>query len=237
MSGQKEGVAFDGSGNGREKQMQAAQQPQIEAGQLAAAAQVLRDLAEESALSQVQQESGEKRLANREEVRAETRIKGNSLILNTVVRWVVYVILIFAFYLFWNGHNSPGGGFIAGLMTAGVVVLLYVSYGSQFIRTTLRFDFKYLIGIGLSISLLCGIGAMVFGYPFLTHTFGEFHIPLLGQVELATATVFDLGVYLVVTGGCVTIITTIGESGYHDPTDSYVDEAADTPADDGMLDR
>lgn len=169
-------------------------------------------------------------LHNANEVVEQSRGKGNSIILNTVVRWIVFVILTFAFYLFWNGHNAPGGGFIAGLMTAAVVVFLYVSYGSPFLKISMRFDSKYLLGIGLSISLLCGMGAMLFGYPFLTHTFGEFYIPLLGEVELATATIFDLGVYMVVTGGCITIITAIGESGYEnkdDESDKKAEEIAE----------
>ena len=98
-------------------------------------------------------------------------------------------------------------------MTAAVVVLLYVSYGSSFIKNTLKFDFKYLIGIGLTISLGFGIGGIILGEPFLTHTFVEWHSDIFGEIEFATATIFDLGVYLTVTGGCVTIITSIGESG------------------------
>jgi multicomponent Na+:H+ antiporter subunit B len=152
-------------------------------------------------------------LKDEKELKAVTASKDNQIVLNTVVGAVAYVILIFALYLFWTGHNAPGGGFIAGLMTAAVVVLLYVSYGSAFIKNTLKFDFKYLIAIGLSLSLGCGIGGIIVGEPFLTHTFFEYHSDIFCEIEFATATIFDLGVYLTVTGGCVTIITSIGESG------------------------
>lgn len=152
--------------------------------------------------------------------------KDNRLVLNTVVYGVIYVVLIFAFFLFWTGHNAPGGGFIAGLMTAAVVVLMYVSFGSSFIKNTLKFDFKYLIAIGLTLSLGCGIGGILCGEPFLTHTFIHLY-GRFGELELATATIFDLGVYLTVTGGCVTIITSIGESGFK--RDSQNDKAAHKP--------
>lgn len=138
--------------------------------------------------------------------------KGNDLILSTMVSGIAYIIIIFAFFLFWTGHNAPGGGFVAGLMLAAVVVLLYVSFGSSFMQNTLRFDFKYLIAIGLSLALGCGIGGIIAGQPFLTHTFTTLHLGFFGELELATATIFDLGVFLTVTGGCVTIITSIGES-------------------------
>lgn len=152
-------------------------------------------------------------LEGAEKIQRAASIKGNSVILNTVVSWVVYIVIIFALYLFWTGHNAPGGGFIAGLMTAAAITLLYVTFGSRFIQNTMRFDFKYLVGIGLSISLGCGLGGMLFGDPFLTHTFGHFSLGLWGDVELATATIFDLGVFFTVTGGCVTIITSISENG------------------------
>ena len=119
---------------------------------------------------------------------------------------------MFSFYLLWNGHNAPGGGFVAGLMTAAGIVLLYVNYGSNLIRNNLPFDFKYLVAIGLWCSMSCGLGAILFGYPYLTQTFGYMYFPILGEIELTTALIFDLGVYLVVTGGCLTIITSIGQS-------------------------
>ena len=138
---------------------------------------------------------------------------GSDIIIHTVLRPLTFFISIFAFYLFWNGHNAPGGGFIAGLMTAACIVLLYVNHGSSFIRDKLTFDFKYLVAIGLSFSMSCGLGALVFGYPYLTQTFSHMRLPLLGDVELVTGLIFDLGVYLVVTGGCLTIITSIGQIG------------------------
>ena len=87
---------------------------------------------------------------------------------------------------------------MAGLMTAACVVLLYITRGSSFLRNELTYDFKYLVAIGLSCSMFCGLGALVFGYPFLTQVF-------------ATALIFDIGVYLTVTGACLTIITSLGQ--------------------------
>ncbi|MCL2010561.1 MAG: DUF4040 domain-containing protein, partial [Synergistaceae bacterium] len=144
---------------------------------------------------------------------ARRKMQGSGVVINTVLRPLTFFILMFSFYLLWNGHNAPGGGFIAGLMTAAGIVLLYVNHGSDFIRKNLPFDFKYLVGLGLACSMSCGLGALLFGYPFLTQTFGRVHFPHLGEIELATALIFDLGVYLVVTGGCLTIITGIGQSG------------------------
>jgi multisubunit Na+/H+ antiporter MnhB subunit len=151
-------------------------------------------------------------------------VKDNNVILDTIVGWVMYVILLFAIYLYWTGHNAPGGGFIAGLMTAAVVVLLYVTFGSNIMYKALRFDFKYVMAAGLILAVGCAIGGAVFSYPVLTHTFGHWQLPFFGEVELATAAIFDLGVYFVVTGGCITIITAIGEYGYHKEEGEKQDE-------------
>ena len=52
---------------------------------------------------------------------------------------------------------------------------------------------------------------MLFGYPFLTSTFGHLHVPWLGDVEIASAFFFDLGVYFVVVGGTLLMIMTLAE--------------------------
>lgn len=137
--------------------------------------------------------------------------RGNNLILRTIVARVVYIVFIFAVYLFFAGHNAPGGGFIAGLMTACGIVLLYVTNGSVFLKEKLHYDMKMLIPFGLFFAVGCGLGGVIFGYPFLTHTFFELELPFFGEIEFATAAIFDFGVYLCVVGGVSTIITSIGE--------------------------
>ena len=135
----------------------------------------------------------------------------NNLILKTASSIVVYFVVLLGIYLFIAGHNAPGGGFIAGLMISGGAVILYIAFGQPFARH-LRFDYKLLIPLGLTFALGCGLGGVVFGKPFLAHTFGMVHLPIFGEIELATATIFDFGVFLVVIGTVLTIILNIGEN-------------------------
>ncbi|CAM4391875.1 Na(+)/H(+) antiporter subunit B [Paenibacillus tarimensis] len=138
-------------------------------------------------------------------------MKTNDVILQTVAKVVVFLILTFSVFLFFAGHNNPGGGFIGGLMTAAALVLLALAFDLQTIRKVVPVDFRKVMAIGLMIALLTGIGSLVLDVPFLSHTFGHFDLPLLGDTELATATLFDLGVYLAVVGVTMTIILSIGE--------------------------
>jgi len=137
--------------------------------------------------------------------------KTNDLILRATTSLIVFILLGFAVYLLFAGHNMPGGGFVGGLVTSGAIILLYMAYGEETARRIFPVNFRMLIPIGLSVAALTGIGAFLFKQPFLTHTFGYAHLPLLGKVELATATLFDIGVYLTVLGVTITIILNVNE--------------------------
>jgi len=142
------------------------------------------------------------------------KFKPNNLIYHHVIQGLFFFIVLFSLYLFLAGHNAPGGGFIAGLMSAGAIVFLYVTFPARFEKIRVLSMFKHLIALGLLCTVACGIGAMVLGYPFLTQAFGYFSLPVLGKTELATAVIFDLGVYLTVVGSVLTIVISIGRHGH-----------------------
>ena len=141
-------------------------------------------------------------------VRAQGR--SNDVLLRTISRVVVFLIVAFSLYLFFAGHNAPGGGFIGALMTASALLLTAIAFGMDSFRLMMPVDFRKLTATGLAIAFLTGIGSFAFGAPFLSHAFGYFHLPIMGETELATAVLFDLGVYLAVVGVTMTILLTIG---------------------------
>jgi multicomponent K+:H+ antiporter subunit A len=91
------------------------------------------------------------------------------------------------------------------------LILQYFASGVQWTAERWRIDYHYLAGVGVIIAGLTGLGSLAFGYPFLTSTFEYFAIPLVGKVELATALLFDLGVYLTVVGATLLILTNLGK--------------------------
>ncbi|MCU9595578.1 Na(+)/H(+) antiporter subunit B [Caldibacillus thermolactis] len=139
-------------------------------------------------------------------------MKSSDLILKVTAKTVFFIIMMFAIHLFFEGHYRPGGGFVGGLVTAGALVLLLLAFDMKTIANSLPIDFKWVIGIGLLISVVTAAGALLFDVPFFTHTYDYFYLPLLGKTSLHTAALFDLGVYLVVVGATMTIIQTLGES-------------------------
>jgi multicomponent K+:H+ antiporter subunit A len=130
------------------------------------------------------------------------------MLLETIVPWVTPVLMGTAVVLLLKGHNAPGGGFIAGLLTAAALVLRFVAFGSRGHEGKDRLYIRLIAG-GLVIALATASAPMLLGYPFFTHTFGHVHVPLLGDIELASAALFDLGVYLVVVGTVVTVMAAL----------------------------
>jgi multicomponent K+:H+ antiporter subunit A len=133
------------------------------------------------------------------------------LLLTTVVRLALPLALTVSIFLFMRGHNQPGGGFIAGLVTAVALVIQYVGSGVGWTQQRLGRDLHQVVGGGLLIAALTGMGAWIWGYPFLTGWFDYFNIPLMGEVELASAVLFDLGVYLTVVAVVLIMLANMGK--------------------------
>jgi len=120
------------------------------------------------------------------------------------------LILTVSVFLFLRGHNAPGGGFIAGLVLAVPLLMQYVIQGSASVESRFGFDYVRLIGIGLAIALLSATASMLFGVPLLTSGHAEIELPLIGTLELASAMGFDTGVYLVVFGAVMLMLSMMG---------------------------
>ncbi len=132
-------------------------------------------------------------------------------ILATIAQNVLPLALMVSVYIFLRGHNMPGGGFIAGLVTAAALILQYIAHGVGWMKERLNIIYSRLIGCGVLISTLTGAASWFFGRPFLTSWFDHFGLPLVGDFELASAMMFDLGVYLTVVGATLLILANLGQ--------------------------
>jgi multicomponent K+:H+ antiporter subunit A len=133
------------------------------------------------------------------------------LVLATLSRVLLPMALLVSVFIFLRGHNLPGGGFIAGLVTAVALILQYVASGVQWTQSRMPLNYQVMAGLGVLIAGLTGLGSWLFDRPFLTSSFGYFQIPLIGEIELATAMLFDVGVYLTVVGATLLILANLGK--------------------------
>lgn len=132
------------------------------------------------------------------------------LVLGTVAQGLLPFGLMVSMFLFLRGHNLPGGGFIAGLVAA-IVLMLQILAGREgpLGRPSL---WLALTAGGLIVLTLTGVASWLWGYPFLTTTFAHPTLPFLGEVPLASAAAFDLGVYLTVMGATVLMLLALGRT-------------------------
>jgi multicomponent K+:H+ antiporter subunit A len=132
-------------------------------------------------------------------------------ILTMISQSLLPLALLVSFYIFLRGHNMPGGGFIAGLITSVALIQQYIAHGVDWVKPRIKLDYQSLIAWGVLIAALTGVASFIFGRPFMTTWFDYFDIPLIGEIELASALVFDLGVYLTVVGATLLILANLGK--------------------------
>ena len=142
-----------------------------------------------------------------------------------IIQLMAPVIVLFGMHLFLRGHDLPGGGFVAGITVAVALILLYMARGARWVESHLRVLPLRWIGAGLLLALLTGLGSLAFGRPFMTSHFQYLELPLLGRVPLATALLFDLGVFAVVVGATVLMLIALAHQSLRRSR-----QAADAPA-------
>ncbi len=134
----------------------------------------------------------------------------NSIILKIAARYLLPLLILFSIFVLLRGHYLPGGGFIGGLVASIAIILHAFSVGFQEAKKDMPFHPGFLMPVGLLVSLSSGLLPMVLGRPFMTGLWYPEKVAVVGN--LGTPLVFDIGVYIVVIGACLTIILTIAES-------------------------
>lgn len=159
--------------------------------------------------------TSQQRRQARDDREDENREEGDTaesylLIPRVIMHWLFPVIAAFAVFLFLRGHDLPGGGFAGGVVLAIGFILQYMAAGTRWVEARLRILPVRWIGLGLLTAALTGAGAWLFGYPFLTSHHEYLELPVVGRVPFATATIFDIGVFVLVVGATVLMLIAIG---------------------------
>jgi multisubunit Na+/H+ antiporter MnhB subunit len=139
----------------------------------------------------------------------------NSLILSTATRYLVPLILVFSVFVFFRGHNEPGGGFIGGLLAATAFALLEKAEGLATARRRLYFHPQSIAAFGLGCALVAGVwGGLAYGH-FLKGVWPMLTVAEDGSksgLPVGSIMLFDLGVYLVVLGTVCALLFALEEA-------------------------
>ena len=130
-------------------------------------------------------------------------------------RVIMPIAMMVGVYMFLRGHNQPGGGFVAGLVVSIALLMQYMASGFAWTTRRQQIEYHAMIGWGGVIAGLTGVGSWLAGKPFLTSSFGYFEIPPIEEFELATAALFDLGVFLCVLGAVMLMLYSLSRMARH----------------------
>ncbi|MER5476968.1 Na+/H+ antiporter subunit A [Streptomyces sp. NPDC002734] len=135
-----------------------------------------------------------------------------SVLMEVVTRLLFPSILVVSLFLLLSGHYRPGGGFAGGLVAGQAYILRYVVAGSGDVERAVPLRPGHLIGTGLTLAAVTGLAPLAFGQPLLTTSLWTWHLPVLGQVKTSSSLVFDIGVYLLILGVILTLLSAAGTS-------------------------
>lgn len=135
-----------------------------------------------------------------------------STILDTGIAVVSGPILVFSVYLLAAGHNQPGGGFAGGLVAGVFVMLAWAGGGTDLVNRIIPLRSSALMGVGLLVAALTAIAPLFFGLGFLESGYVAIDLPVIGEVKLVSAVLFDVGVYLLVIGMSLGLVGGLGEA-------------------------
>jgi multisubunit Na+/H+ antiporter MnhB subunit len=141
-----------------------------------------------------------------------------SVMARKVARLLLLPALLVAAGILLKGYAKSGDGFSAGVVAALGILLQYLAFGREeaeklpVVRHAVPLAF-----VGLLASIGVAAAPLLFGDAILTHypPPGS-KVVYLGTLELITAVLFDVGVFLLVFGfavGTVTIFARAGEAG------------------------
>jgi multicomponent Na+:H+ antiporter subunit A len=128
-----------------------------------------------------------------------------SVILGVSVRGLTPVLLLVSIYVTFRGHSAPGGGFAGGLIMGAAVVLRFLSEGVGGVDR-MRLDPVWLIVGGLGLAVLTTAAPLAFGANVMDSQLWDLHLPLIGEVHIVTAGLFDIGVHILVVGVVLSIL-------------------------------
>lgn len=143
-------------------------------------------------------------------------------------RLLLPLAIMVGLYIFLRGHNAPGGGFIAGLVVSIALLMQYMASGFEWADQRREIDEHALIGFGVVIAALTGVGSLMLGAPLFTSAFGHVTLPVVGEFELASAMLFDIGVAMTVIGAVMLALAEL----------SHISQRAqkEAPTEDGPMD-
>ena len=141
---------------------------------------------------------------------AALRPRARSLVLEVSTKLLFPTLLILSVWLLLIGHNNPGGGFAGGAVAGLAFVLRYLAGGRYELGEAMPIPAGRLMGLGLFVAAVGGAMPLLFGNAVLQSTPVDLDLGLLGNLHFTTAMVLDIGVYVLVVGLIIDLVSALG---------------------------
>jgi multisubunit Na+/H+ antiporter MnhB subunit len=136
-----------------------------------------------------------------------------------VARLLFAPTLMVAFATLVKGASDTGDGFAAGVIAGLAFAMQFVAFGERQVRRDLHTRYAPLVAMsGLALALAITFIPVLRGEPPLTHwPPPDAPVEHLGTLEVMTAVVFDVGVFLLVVGFAVTTMSLLARVEAREP--------------------
>jgi len=143
---------------------------------------------------------------------AECALVGDrrSVVLDEADRWLFPVVMLVSVFVTFRGHNAPGGGFAGGLVASCAFVLRYLAGGTLRMRRSAIARPAVFVGLGLALAATTALVPLASGDALLESAITTIDLPVIGTVKLVSSAIFDLGVYVLVIGAFLAVLTALG---------------------------
>jgi len=139
----------------------------------------------------------------------------STIIAKTISKGCLVVGLLFSIYLLLNGGNYPGGGFVGGVLFVCSIAMVYITYGMKYINARLKPNWWIWFVYGLFFASITACAPFIANHNFFRSAFQFFHIEpfgfYIGEIEIISSMYFDVGIYFVVIGSLLFILTSIAD--------------------------
>ena len=133
-----------------------------------------------------------------------------SIVIEVTTRLLFPTMMILSLWLLFIGHNNPGGGFAGGVVAGLAFVLRYLAGGAEELERAMPISPGRILGTGLFIAGAGAVAPLAFGRSVLQSTEVDWDFGLLGHLHFTTATILDIGVYVLVIGLVLDLVAAAG---------------------------
>ncbi len=141
---------------------------------------------------------------------AALRPQDRSTVLEVTTRLLFPTMLVLSVWLLLIGHNNPGGGFAGGVVAGIAFVLRYLAGGADELAEAMPVAPGRIMGLGLFIAGAGALSPLFFGNAVLQSTPVDIGLGPLGALHFTTAMILDIGVYVLVVGLVLDLVTSVG---------------------------